>query len=64
MIVTGWQNIDELVNWCTLHVGPFIWTNSLTDWIGHGWSISRVSEGFEVNIVDEKLLLLGMLRWA
>ena len=63
MIVSGWQNIDELVTWCTDNVGCFIWTNSLTDWVGHGWTITRVSQGFKVDIIDEKLLVSGMLRW-
>ena len=64
MFVAGWQDIDELVSWCVRHVGHFIWTNSLTDWIGDGWTISRVKEGFDLRIVDEELLLLGVLRWT
>lgn len=64
MIVSGWQNINELVAWCSKHVGPIIWTNTLTNWIGTGWTISRISTGFKLDIVDEKLTILAALRWV
>lgn len=64
MIIRGWQNIDEIVAWCVENVGDFIWTNRLTDWVGVGWTISRVQDGFKLRVERTDLQTLAVLRWS
>lgn len=64
MIVLGWQDIDELVEWCTQNIGHIIWTNSLTDWVGSGWSLTRIKDGFDLQVTDDELEVLSALRWS
>jgi len=63
-IVMEWERCAELVEWCTEHVGHLIWTNNLTDWIGHGWGIARIGGGFKVQVDDPVKCTLALLKWT
>lgn len=63
-IIPEWNTLEELVPWLTEHVGYLIWTNGITDWIGWGWVITRVSGGFQVGVDDPQKCTLALLKWT
>jgi hypothetical protein len=64
IIIVGWNQVDEISHWCSENVGYLIWTNNISDWIGHGWYVSRVSNGLKLRIDNEEKRLLAALLWT
>lgn len=59
----GWDLGDELQQWCDQHVGRA--AISTTDsWVGDGWWLEWHGEYWQVEMDDEKMLTMFLLRWA
>lgn len=62
--IEGWDKIEELSYWCNINVGNLLWSNNLSEWIGDGWYISRISSGFKLQIDNDEKRILAALLWT
>lgn len=54
---------EELMQWCDHHIGRATF-NNLIGWVGDGWNLEYHLDYWQVEIDDEKLLTMFLLRWA
>ena len=66
-------NYNEIVEWLEENIGKVLWSRSIIEWKGSGWSMNLYGyndtfpyqpASFIVRIDDERLALLCSLRWA
>lgn len=58
-----WRLGDEMQQWCDFHVGRA--TCCVMDgWFGDGWWLEWHGDYWQVEMDDEKLLTMFLLRWA
>jgi len=54
----------EMVPWMTEHCGPVLNKRPVVDWRGREWELSYESSNYwQVNINNEKMATLFVLRW-
>jgi hypothetical protein len=55
----------EMVPWLVKHCGPVLNSKPVVYWQGRAWELSyEQSNCWQVNINDEKMATLFVLRWA